>query len=92
MSRALLRIFVLAAAIVGTLFTLAVVADWWMIPNENRDGFELMGLVLAAAYFVLVVLPGLILGWLNRWLPLAAALGVINLALASDTLWPWLPW
>jgi len=38
------------------------------------------------------VLPALMLGYFNRWLPFAAALGVVNLALVSDTLWPWLPW
>jgi hypothetical protein len=34
----------------------------------------------------------LVLGFLKRRLPFAAALAVIALVLASDTLVPWIPW
>lgn len=91
-NRALLRLFVFAAAIAGTLFSIGVVIDWWLIPNDHRDGLELIGLWLVVAFFLVLVLPALMLGYFNRWLPFAAALGVVNLALVSDTLWPWLPW
>jgi len=88
----LLRIAVLAAGIAGTLFWLGALVQWWMIPARSRDGFELMGVALATAFFVVLVLPTLLLGIFGRWLPFAAVLGVIVVALASDTVWPWLPW
>jgi hypothetical protein len=87
-----LRIAVLVAAGLGTLFWLGSLVEWWMIPNRNRDGFELIGIVLSTTFFLVLVVPTLLLGLRGRKLPLAAGLGVIVLALASDTLWPWLPW
>jgi hypothetical protein len=65
---------------------------WWKIPTNRRDGLELIGPILATVYLVGLVLPTLILGLLGRWPPFAAVLGVVVVALASDTLWPWLPW
>jgi hypothetical protein len=87
-----LRIAVLIAAVLGTLFWLGSIVQWWQIANTRRDGFELMGLALSTTFFVVLVLPTLVLGLVGRWLPFGALLGVAVVALASDTLWPWLPW
>jgi heme/copper-type cytochrome/quinol oxidase subunit 3 len=87
-----LRIAVLIAAALGTLFWLGSIVQWWQIANTRRDGFELMGLALSTAFFVALVLPTLVLALTARWLPLGAILGAAVVALASDTLWPWLPW
>lgn len=87
-----LRIAVLTAAGLGTAFWLGSLVQWWMMPARGRDGFELMGVMLSTAFFIVLVLPTLVLGLLGRWLPFAAVLGVVVVALASDTLWPWLPW
>ena len=87
-----LRIAVLVAGIAGTAFWLGALVQWWMISDRSRDGFELMGVALATAFFVVLVLPTLLLGIFGRWLPLAGLLGTAVIVLASDTLWPWLPW
>ena len=87
-----LRIAVLIAAGLGSAFWLGSLVQWWMIPQARRDGFELMGVMLSTAFFVVLVLPTLVLGLIGRWLPFAAVLVVIAVVLASDTLWPWLPW
>lgn len=87
-----LRIAVLIAASAGTLFWLGSIVQWWRIANTHRDGFELMGLALSTAFFVVLVLPTLMIALTGRWLPFGAVLGVAVVALASDTLWPWLPW
>jgi hypothetical protein len=87
-----LRVAVLVAAALGVLFWLGVIVHWWRIPTRRRDGLELIGPVLATFYLVGLVLPTLALGLFARWLPVAAILALVVLALASDTLWPWLPW
>jgi uncharacterized membrane protein len=87
-----LRIAVLIAAALGTLFWLGSIVQWWQIANTRRDGFELMGLALSTAFFVVLVLPTLMLALTARWLPFGAVLGTAVVVLASDTLWPWLPW
>jgi len=87
-----LRIAVLVAAGLGTAFWLGSLVQWWMISPRSRDGFELMGIALSTVFFLVLVLPTLVLGLMGRWLVFAAALGVAIIALASDTLWPWLPW
>lgn len=87
-----LRILVLAAGIVGTLFYIGSIVTWWRIPGARRDGFELIGVALATAYFGALVLPTLIMAFVNRWLPFGALLGVAAVALATDTVWPWIPW
>lgn len=87
-----LRIAIVIAAMLGVLFWAGVVVWWWRIPDARRDGFELMGLMLATAHLVCLVLPALFLGFLGRWLQIAAAFLIVSLALASDTLIPWLPW
>jgi hypothetical protein len=83
---------VLIAALLGILFALGSIWAWWRLPDSRRDGLELIGLVAAILYTVFLVLPTLVLGILGRWLPLAAILGAIALALASDTVLPWIPW
>ena len=87
-----LRIAVLVAAAIGTLFWLGSLVQWWMIPRTSRDGFELMGVALSTAFFVVLVLPTLVLSLIARALPFAAVLGVIVVVLATDTVWHWLPW
>ena len=87
-----LRIAVLIAAGLGTLFWLGSIVQWWNISDKGRDGFELMAVALSTAFFVVLVLPTLVLGIMGRWLVFAAVLGAAVVALASDTLWPWLPW
>jgi hypothetical protein len=86
------RVAVLLCAGLGVAFWVGSIVHWWKIPASRRDGLELIGPVLATAYLVGLVLPTLVLGLLGRWLALAGVLGVLVLALASDTLWPWLPW
>ena len=90
--RTALRLAVLIAAALGTLFWIGSLVRWWNIPASRRDGLELIGPVLSTAFFVGLVLPTLVLGLLGRWLVVAAILGALVLALASDTLFPWLPW
>lgn len=87
-----MRVAVLVAGTLGTLFWLGVLIAWWHIPTERRDGFELIGVALAGGYFVALVLPTLLITLVGRWLKLGAALSVAVLVLASDTLWHWLPW
>jgi hypothetical protein len=87
-----LRIAVLIAAAIGTLFWIGSVVSWWNIPASRRDGLELIGPVVATLFFAGLVLPTLVLGLLGRWLVVAAILGAAVLVLASDTLFPWLPW
>lgn len=87
-----LRIAVLAAAAIGVVFWLAVCLRVLMIPPPRRDGFELLGAVLATVYFLALVLPALALGILGRWLPLGAVLGVTAVAIATDAIVPWIPW
>ena len=87
-----LRMAVLLAAGIGVLFWIGSLVYWWRIPTGRRDGLELIGPVLATAYLIGLVLPTAVMGLLGRWLPIAAVLAVLVVALASDTLWPWLPW
>ena len=87
-----LRMLVLVGAGVGVLFWIGSIVCWWRIPASRRDGLELIGPIVATAYLIGLVLPTLVLGLLGRWLATAALLAVLVLALASDTLWPWLPW
>ena len=87
-----LRVAVVAAGVAGTLFWIGSVVWWWRIPVNHRDGFELLGVMLATGFFVVLVLPTLILGLLGRWLIFAAVLGAIVVALDSDVLLPWIPW
>jgi len=87
-----LRLVVLVGAGVGVLFWIGSIVYWWRIPASRRDGLELIGPIVATAYLIGLVLPTLVLGLLGRWLATGAVLAVLVVALASDTLWPWLPW
>ena len=87
-----LRVLVLLAGVAGTLFYVGALVTWWRIPGALRDGFELIGVALATAYFGALVLPTLVMALLGRWLPFAALLGLAAVALATDTVWPWIPW
>jgi len=87
-----LRVLVLVGAVVGVLFWIGSIVYWWRIPARSRDGLELIGPIVATAYLIGLVLPTLVLGLVGRWLATAAVLAVLVVALASDTLWPWLPW
>jgi hypothetical protein len=87
-----LRCAVVAAGIAGTLFWIGSLVSWWRIPDSHRDGLELMGPVIATGFFVVLVLPTLVLGAIGRWLPLATLLGALVLMIVSDDLAPWVPW
>jgi hypothetical protein len=87
-----LRIAVMAAGLLGTAFWLGCLVHWWLIPDERRDGLELIGVFLSTTYFIALVLPTLVLGLLGRWLGVAAVFAGLVIALASDTLFPWIPW
>jgi hypothetical protein len=87
-----LRIAVLIAGILGTAFWLGCLIHWWNIPDERRDGLELIGVFLATAYFAGLVIPTLVLGVIGRWPVVAAIFAALTAALASDTLFPWIPW
>jgi hypothetical protein len=86
------RVAVLVAGAIGTLVWIGALVQWWRIPQAHRDGLELIAPVVATAFFVLLVLPVLVLGLLGRWLVAAAIPGAIVLVLTSDALFPWLPW
>lgn len=88
----LLRLLVLMLGLAGALFYLGALVTWWRIPGARRDGFELIGVALATAYFGVLVLPTLIMAAVGRWLAFGALLGLSALALATDTVWPWIPW
>ena len=87
-----LRIAVVAAGVLGTLFWLGCLIWWWNIPDIRRDGLELLGVFFSTAYFICIALPALVLGLLGRWLPVGAIFAVLAVALASDALFPWIPW
>ncbi|QCI68092.1 hypothetical protein [Phreatobacter stygius] len=90
--RRILRVAIFAAAAIGTFFWLATAARVMAMPIGRRDGFEMIGVMLATAYFLGLVLPLLILGILGRWLVFGGILAALVVGVASDTLWPWFPW
>jgi len=87
-----LRIAVLAGGVLGACFWIGCFIWWWRIPDIRRDGLELMGIMFATVYFICLALPALILGLLGRWLAAGAIFAALAVALASDTLFPWIPW
>lgn len=90
--RLLLRLFVLLGAVAGTLYFLAIIRWWWLIPSRSRDGFELIGLVLGSIYLMLFVAPSWYFAIKNYALALAAVFASIALLIASDGVFSWIPW
>lgn len=88
----LLRVAIFAAAAIGTVFWLATAARVMAMPIGHRDGLETVGVLLATAYFLGLVVPILVLGILGRCLIVGALLATIVIGLAADTIWPWFPW
>lgn len=85
----LLRVFVLFCAVVGTVFYAGI---WhWQIPNNRRDGFELIAPFLGTFYFILFVVPCWYFGTKNYALGIAAVLGLFALFFPSDYAFPWFP-
>lgn len=91
-SRRGLRIAILIAAAIGTVFWLVVCARIVLVPPAHRDGFEMLGAVLSTLYFLLLVLPTLVLGLLDRWSIPAAILAIMVIVVATDAVVPWFPW
>jgi hypothetical protein len=87
-----LRVFVVAAGVIGLAFWFGAIVTWWQIPDSRRDGLESLGPVLATAMLVVLVVPALVLGLTARWMPLAAVLALAVLLIVTDSLMPWLPW
>jgi hypothetical protein len=88
----LLRGFVLLGAIAGTVFYIGIWHWLWQIPNNRRDGFELIAPFLGTIYFVLFVVPAWYFGIKNYALWIGAICSAIALVIATDTVRPWFPW
>jgi hypothetical protein len=90
--QALLRGFVLFAAVAGTVFYAGIWHWVWQIPNNRRDGFELIAPFLGTIYFVLFVVPCWYFGIKNYALGIAAVLAIFALFFPSDQVFRWFPW
>jgi hypothetical protein len=90
--RRILRIASLAAAGLGTLFWLGGLVAAYAVPSARADGFHMLGAILVTLYWVLLVLPGLVLVLLDRWPLVSALFGAVAMAVATDVVVPWLPW
>jgi hypothetical protein len=88
----LLRAFVLLAAVVGTVFYAGIWYWLWQIPNNRRDGFELIAPFLGTIYFVLFVVPCWYFGLKNYALGIAAVCAAFALFFATDQVFGWFPW
>lgn len=88
----LLRAFVLLGAITGTIFYIGIWHWVWSIPNNRRDGFELIAPFLGTIYFFLFVIPCWYFGVKNYALGIAAVLAVFALFFATDGAFSWFPW
>ena len=72
----------------GTIQTLGIIAVVFLVSGSLSSGEQLarsMGWLVLQVYgipYLLLVLPGLILAVLDRWLPLAAALCLLALPIA----------
>jgi hypothetical protein len=82
----------LAAAGLGTLFWLGGLVAAFVVPSARADGFHMLGAALVTLYWVILVLPALVLALLNRWPVVSTLFGAIAMAVASDVVVPWLPW
>ena len=87
-----LRIAIFVAAAIGTAFWFGTAARVMAMPIGHRDGLEIIGVILATAYFLGLVLPILVLAIIGRCLIVGALLAAIVIGLAADTIWPWFPW
>lgn len=90
-TRRILRIATLVCAAIGTLVWLGAVVASLAVPPGRRDGFGMVGVILATAYFVILVLPALVLALLDRWPLVAAVLGLTAVAIAFHAVVPWAP-
>ncbi|KAF0124073.1 MAG: hypothetical protein FD152_3133 [Xanthobacteraceae bacterium] len=90
-TRRILRIVTFACAAIGTLVWLAAVVASLAVPPGRRDGFGMVGAILATVYFVTLVLPALVLALLDRWHLVAALLGLTAVAIAFHAVVPWVP-
>lgn len=88
----LLRGFVLLGAIVGTVFYIGIWHWLWQIPNNRRDGFELIAPFLGTIYFFLFVVPCWYFGIKNYALNIAAVPALFALFFATDQVFGWFPW
>lgn len=90
--RFLLRGFVLLAAVAGTIFYIGIWRWVWLIPNDRRDGFELIAPFLGTFYFGMFVVPCWYFGIKNYALGIAGVLAVFALFFATDGAFSWFPW
>jgi len=90
-TRRILRIATFACAGIGTLVWIGAVGASLAVPPGRRDGFGMVGVILATAYFITLVLPALILALLDRWPLVAAILGLLAVAIAFHAVVPWAP-
>ncbi len=88
----LLRGFVFLCALVGTIFYLGIWYWVWQIPNNRRDGFELIAPFMGTIYFLVLVVPCWYFAIKNYALWIAAILGIGALFFATDQVWHWFPW
>jgi hypothetical protein len=88
----LLRAFVLLGAIAGTIFYIGIWRWVWLIPNDRRDGFELIAPFLGTFYFFLLVVPCWYFGIKNYALGIAAVIAAFALFFATDGAFSWFPW
>ncbi|MBN8945067.1 MAG: hypothetical protein J0H01_36530 [Rhizobiales bacterium] len=91
-TRSILRIVILAGAAIGTLYWLDTTLRVIALPAGRRDGLDTFGVLMTTGYFLCLVLPVLILGILGRWPVSGAIMAAVAIGLATDGIWPWLPW
>lgn len=91
-TRRILRLATFAAVAIGALFWLGAMVASLAVPPGRRDGFQMVGVILASLYAIVLVLPALILALLDRWPVVSLMLGVVAVAIATDAVLPWLPW
>ena len=75
-TRRILRIATFACAGIGTLVWLGAVGASLAVPPGRRDGFGMVGVILAL---------------LDRWPLVAAILGLLAVAIAFHAVVPWAP-
>jgi hypothetical protein len=91
-SWSVLRVLVFLGAIAGTIYYIGIWHWVWSIPNDRRDGFELIGPFLGTIYFGLFVVPCWYFGIKNYALGIAAVFVLIALFFATDGAFSWFPW